>query len=326
MTFPLMKWPLPRVKSKRLSRISHALPLFRKLSEDPVLPVELWDVVLNLLNNDGLLLAACVCRTWNEISIALYMRRHNVGGARVLLQIPSFLLQPLHLSCVVPQIHTLRCIFPTYAILRRMRSLREVVAKCPHLIHLSVDWGYDPFRTRASSPNSADVLVAILRDVLRTLAARTRGPVFVVGNGAIQRFEADEIRRWPLIPRMQFPAKRGSKGIRASVIAHDVDGDSFSLTDGSSTTSVDVRSIRVASGPLESFTQITFPTTILSLCPTEKVPAEHLSILLSHISLPYLQYLHINKDLVDAAALSEFQRNHPRTELRSIPVQIALHS
>ncbi|KAF7350546.1 F-box domain-containing protein [Mycena sanguinolenta] len=158
MVFSIMKWSLPRVKSKRLSRISHALPLFRKLSEDPILPVELWDVVLNLLNNDGLLLTACVCRTWNEISIALYMRRHNVDGASLILQIPSFLLQPLHISCAVPQIHTLRCSFPAYGILRRMRSLREVVAKCPHLINLTVDWAYDPFRTRGGSSNSPETL------------------------------------------------------------------------------------------------------------------------------------------------------------------------
>ncbi|KAF7346853.1 F-box domain-containing protein [Mycena sanguinolenta] len=321
MTFSLITWFLPLVKSKRLLRPSRISKLFRRLSEDPILPVELWDVVLNLLNNDGLLLAACVCRTWNEIAIGLYMQRHNVNGAPVVLQIPAFLLKPLHISCAVPQIHTLRCSFPVYAIVRHMRSLEGVVAKCPRLMNLSIELGPHLFRIHSS--DSPEAVVVILRDLLRTLASRTPGPVFVLENGIIQRFEADDVRRWPLIARVQSLRRSESRdNIHAAMMAHDVDGEPFRLTNPSSRNSVDVRSIRVGSGPLESFTQITFPTTILNLRPTEEVPAEHLSILLSHISLPSLQYLYIDKDSVDAASLSEFQRNHPWTQVRGPPNRI----
>ncbi|KAJ7263668.1 hypothetical protein B0H12DRAFT_1103356 [Mycena haematopus] len=317
MTFSLRKWSLPCVRPRSLFRnMAQTLPLFRKLSETPLLPVELWEIVLNLLNNDDLLLAACVCRTWNEISILVYMRRYNVSGAPALLRIPSFLLQALHISCVVPQIHTLRCSFPHYAVLRRMRSLREVVAKCPQLINLTIDWAYDPFKARASLRHSSDALVIILRDVLRTLANRTQGPVFIVGNEDIQRFDAEDIRRCqPVLSRAASLAKRVSRDVCVSVIAQNGNGEPFCLNTSSSIDSVDVRSIRVGSGPLESFTQITFPTRTLILRPTEKVPAEHLSIILSHISIPSLRYLHVDQTLIDAAALSEFQRNHLRTEI-----------
>ncbi|KAF7346843.1 hypothetical protein MSAN_01823500 [Mycena sanguinolenta] len=319
MTFSLIKWFFPLVNSKRLSPLSRASQLFRRLSEVPILPVELWDVVLNLLDDDGLLLAACVCRTWNEISIAIYMQRHNVHGAPVGLQISARLLKPLHISCAVPQIHTLLCYFPGYAILRHMRSLRGVVAKSPHLVNLRIDWGYDLFSTHSGSSDSPKAVVAILRDVLCTLASRTPGPVFVVENGAIQRFKVNDIRRLPLVVAAQTLTKRDSTDIRTAWMAHHPDGDPFCLTSSSSSLSVDVHSIRVGSGPLESFTQITFPPMTLVLCPTTKIPAEHLSILLSHISIPTLQYLYVDKHLVDAASLSEFQRNHPQTQVREPP-------
>ncbi|KAF7346845.1 F-box domain-containing protein [Mycena sanguinolenta] len=302
MTFSLIKWFFPLVKSKRLSHLSRALQLFRRLSEDPgpILPVELWDVVLNLLDYDGLLLAACVCRNWNEISIAIYMQRHNVRGAPVVLQISVRLLKPLHISCTVPQIHMLSCSFPGYDNLRLIRSLRGVVEKSPHLVNLKIDWGHDLFSTRRGSSDSPKAVVTILRHVLRTLASRTPGPVLIMENRAIQRFEVNDIRRLPLVVPVQYLTKRYP-------------------TDIGTAWTVDVRSIRVGSGLLESFTQIIFSPMILVLRPTKRIPAEHLSILLSHISIPTLQYLLVDKHLVDAASLSEFQRNHPQTQVREPP-------
>ncbi|KAF8212672.1 hypothetical protein K438DRAFT_1957293 [Mycena galopus ATCC 62051] len=61
----------------------------------PELPVELWDLILSQLPDGELLRTACICRAWNELSIALYMRRHNVAA--------------------YPSSSTRRSIFPVYS-------------------------------------------------------------------------------------------------------------------------------------------------------------------------------------------------------------------
>ncbi|KAF8212673.1 hypothetical protein K438DRAFT_1804935 [Mycena galopus ATCC 62051] len=306
MSLSLRTLSLVTVRPKLLlRRLPQALPIFRKVPEAALLPVELWDVILSELTNDGLLLAACVCRTWNELALALYMRRHNIAAASSSMRIPAFVLQPLHISCVVPQIHTLHCTFPAYALLRRMKSLRAVVAKCPQLINLSVDWGYDPFKARTYLPSPPAALVAILRDVLRVLAARTAGPVIVVGNETIQKFAPEDIGRWPII---------ASAESRVSAPVHGNTWKSFWIT--GSVDAIDVRSIKVGSGPLDCFTQITFPTRTLTLRPTDDLSLVDAATILSHIYISTVMFLDIETNSIDPVALSKFRDNHPLVKIR----------
>jgi hypothetical protein len=69
----------------------------------------------------------CVSRAWNELSLAIYMRRHNVTPDTGSIGIPSF-LQALHLAFVLLQFTALRCTFPAFAVLWRIRSLPGAVA------------------------------------------------------------------------------------------------------------------------------------------------------------------------------------------------------
>ncbi|KAF7362898.1 hypothetical protein MVEN_00640400 [Mycena venus] len=296
MAFSLISRSLARIRPKRLLPNSpRALPL----------PVELWDIVLDLLTNDDLLQTGCVCRAWNELSLTIYMRRHNVTASTTSINIPSFFLQALHIACAVPQIDTLRCTFPCYGVLRRMRSLRAVVSKCSHLTTLSIDWGHDPFKAHYGVKCSPEVLVAIFRNILRIMAKRTHGPVIVVANETILRFEVDDIPRWPLITRAA-PAMYHGVG---PVLLQSTKAESFYLN---RLEEVTVRSIRDGSDPLERFTLITFPTTSLNLRPTEKLTVADLSAILPHITLPWLYSLYIKTNAIDPVALSEFRDRHTR--------------
>lgn len=269
------------------------------------LPVELWDEILALLTNDDLLQTACVSRAWNALSLTIYMCRHNVISDTGSIDVPSFFLQALHLACVSPQITALRCTFPAFAVLRRMRSLPGAVANCPHLTSLSVEWRYDPLETLKKSHARAEI-VAIIRNVVRTLADRTPGPLIVVGSTKIQRFERKEIpARYLLIGQQR-------DGVGASVLGRVTHAESESSFSFNRLDWVNVRSIRNGgAGSLECFTLVTFPTASLGLHPTKLLTAADISAILPHLNLPALQSLAIRTDEIDGDVLADFQKRHP---------------
>ncbi|KAJ7909111.1 hypothetical protein B0H13DRAFT_644345 [Mycena leptocephala] len=168
MTLPLLLWALT------VSRLWRP----RKPPQD-LLPIEVWDLIFTSLTDHALLQTACVCRIFNELSITMYLRRHNVTAATTSLKIPPYLMRSLDLACVTPQIDSLRCKFWTFDVLRHMRSLREVVGKCQDLTEISLSWSDDLFQVHrydSRVPYSPNALITILRDILRAFADRTPGP------------------------------------------------------------------------------------------------------------------------------------------------------
>ncbi|KAJ7892521.1 hypothetical protein B0H14DRAFT_3854814, partial [Mycena olivaceomarginata] len=251
-----------RTRSPARFRRRSVWPQLFNPSQPLQLPVELWDVILNLLTNDGLLQTACVSRGWNELSLAIYMRRHNVTPATASIDVPAFFLGALHLACVPPPIIGLRCTFPTFDMPRRMRSLAGVIAKCPRLTSLSAEWRYDPFRAHSGSHAA---VVTIIRDIVRTLADRTPGPIIVVGSETIQRFDRKDIPRWPA----RYLLIGQPRDVRASVLGRGTNTDSSFYLNRLEW--VHVRSIRGSSGALGCFTLVTFPTASLTLSPTKNL-------------------------------------------------------
>ncbi|KAJ7677091.1 hypothetical protein DFH06DRAFT_1169759 [Mycena polygramma] len=307
-----------------MAAVSH----LRRLSGKPaleLLPSELWDLVLNSLTNDGLLQTACVCRALNEISLSLYVRRHDMNMASTSLRVLSYFLRVMHIACITPRIDTLRCKFRTFDVLRDMRSLRGVLRKCPQLTDISLDWGFNnlfrihSFDTKVSYPPEA--LITTLLDVLCTIADRTPGPVVVVASGSIFRFQSKDISHWELLSskappghgrrrllaRLQSVLRRSRPRGCVSLAFHDHSGEYLHLD---CINSVVVRSIH--GGPeLGWFTLITLQTAHLALQPTLSLPPTYLSTLLAHIVLPALVHLELKSTAIDPVALAAFLNRHP---------------
>ncbi|KAJ6564177.1 hypothetical protein B0H19DRAFT_1258659 [Mycena capillaripes] len=288
-----------------------------------LLPFELWDLVLEDLTDNDLLQTACVCRGLNHLSLAIYLRRHNITRETTSLNIPSYFLRVLHISCVTSHIHTLQCKFQTFDLLRHMRSLRELVAKWPDLTEMSLNWsGHNLFAAHRYDnrvPYPPDALIDILREVFLAVVDRTGGPVMVVGNGTLNKFRRDDISGWHLC---NAGRRRGTSSIIARVrstlrnntmnshIAVQLHGPNGKILHLNHIEAVNVRSIRITSRRLGRFTLIAFSSTYLVLQPTSVFSAEDISIILPHIAIPSLERLDLRTHAIDPVALSQFVRNH----------------
>ncbi|KAK7061617.1 hypothetical protein R3P38DRAFT_665525 [Favolaschia claudopus] len=302
MTVRLFKWARDRRKRNIpfISQPRHiAIPL----------PIELWDLVFLSLPNDELLKVALISRAWNQLSIPIYLRRHGLAAPYESLDIPCFILQALHLSSVTIDIRALRCTFPVYDVLRRMRSLRAVVAKSPNLTSLSVEWTYDLLKAQYGDTHKQYTYVSLLFDILRTVVDRNPVPVIVIANGAIARYKREEIpgSSSPHFMRRQSFIKRQSSGtFQFPLGVHDE-----SIFSVNSVHRLEVRSIRTGgTGELACFTLILFPDGWLSLRPSERISAADIAEILPHLKLPFLYNLIVGKDVLDPLAVDGFRERH----------------
>ncbi|KAK7058120.1 hypothetical protein R3P38DRAFT_1194071 [Favolaschia claudopus] len=280
------------------------------------LPAEIWDVILDFLANDDLLQAACVSRAWNSLSIAIVLRRHGASPPFHSLDIPSFAIQAIHISCVIPRmnIHTLRCAFPAHDVLRRMRSVREVVAKSFSLTSLSLDFACDFLvaKSRTGVLHRPETLMSLLCDILRTVVRRIAARVvFVVVDGGIIKITLGEDDFLP--SRCFAPAKLGGGRSPCFTIAL---GNLCFYVDN--ITAVSICSVRNTScAEQKDFTLIVFPTNFLTLdCTINSLCLGDLSSLLPNLDLPTLRHLTVkNSDGIDPVVLEEFMGRHSRAKV-----------
>src|ERR1700761_8764547 len=273
-----------------------------RTSAQALLPPELWDLVLDELSNNKLFQTACVCRTFNEISIGLIMRRNNINTSLGTISIPPHALPALHLSCTPLEIHTLSCMFRWFDVLRGARLVREIVAKCPKLTNIRLEWDFDIFNIppygfltdQKRMPTYPEALLGALRDVLSIAAKRTPGPLVVVGNASVYTFDNADISRWtlrdfhrpPLRPRLFIRVLSKLRSLRKdpevetpsgrphfSALAK---GDSFSLD---FIQMVHLQPMLFTAGRWQSCTLLTFDMTSLTLPPTGLLSAAELSLL-----------------------------------------------
>ncbi|KAK7043432.1 hypothetical protein R3P38DRAFT_2610018 [Favolaschia claudopus] len=280
------------------------------------LPAEIWDVILDFLADDDLLQAACVSRAWNALSIAIVLRRHGASPPFYSFDIPSFAIQAIHISCAVPRIniHTLRCAFPAHDVLRRMRSVREVVAKSPSLTSLSLDFGRDFLvaKSRKGVLHRPETLMSLLCDILRTVMLRIAARVvFVVVDGGIFKIT---LGKDDLPPSRCFaPAKLGGGRCPCFTIAL---GNVCFYVDN--ITAASISSVRNTSrAEQKEFTLIIFPTNSLTLdCAWNSLSLADLSSLLPNLDLPTLRHFTVkNSDEIDPVILEEFMGRHSRAKV-----------
>ncbi|KAJ6527516.1 hypothetical protein B0H19DRAFT_542237 [Mycena capillaripes] len=303
LNFARLKWPSPK-------------------EPHCILPFELWELVLDDLTNDGLLQTACVCRGFNDLSLAIYFRRHDITAETKSLDVPSYILRALHLSCGTPGFHGLRCKFRTFDVLRHMRSLREVVAKYPDLTHISLEWSDNLFyghRYDRKIPYASRALVTMLRDVLLTVIHKRGGPVIFLNYGNIYRFEPKEFSRWRLHPADNTSCGRGliarakstlQDNTRCSIPAVELHTHPGERVDVTQIVELTVRSIRIGSGPMDRFTVVALWMGSLVLQPTKSLSSAELSIILPHMVVPGLKTLYLRTDAISPVALAQFVSCH----------------
>ncbi|KAJ7606976.1 hypothetical protein DFH06DRAFT_1309714 [Mycena polygramma] len=298
-----------------------------------LLPFELWDSILDSLTDNNLLLTACVCRTFNEVSLTLYLLRHKVTATSTSLDVPSYFLKALHLLCATPKIDALRCKFTAFDVLPHMRCLQEVVAKCVQLTDVSLHFKSNILISdkRIGYYLTPEDVIPTLRDILRTITDRTPGPVIMVASGTICRVAPHDMASWVLrLPKVtKVPKRRWGGLLRRTdsvlqrgptrpvfVLFHGHDAEELHVD---SIYAVEVRSIRGGPGPLDRFTLITVQTAatdwgqrpFLSIQPTQSLPLGDLSTIISHIALPYLEHLDLKTPAIDPATLAAFLGQHP---------------
>ncbi|KAJ7762911.1 hypothetical protein B0H16DRAFT_1883817 [Mycena metata] len=304
-----------------LRRVLQGLTAARRAYPQTILPVEIWDTILNFLPDTALLRTACVCRTFNELSIGIYLGRNglNMGS----LTMHSHHLKALNLSYVAPSARSLVCNFWAFDVLRDLRRLLEVIKKSPELTDVSLDWGHNLFRVHIFDnrvPYSPRSLLTTFLDVLSALAHKTPGPVIVVTEAGIFKLRPEDILCWELGDwpdtfrrfgryRSKMRAKIGFGAEKYSFFAVPYGGDVRSSFTLANIHTVNVCSIQTQWQTFGPFTLMAFPTSSLRLAPTPGLPAAALSTILPHITVPFLRLLYVDAD-IHPGALSEFVGRH----------------
>ncbi|KAJ7115352.1 hypothetical protein C8R44DRAFT_223319 [Mycena epipterygia] len=304
------------------------------VSSLPRLPPELWELVLQELDDDNLLIAARVCSAFNDRCVAIHLGRNDITPislATGTLSIHSHLISVLQLARQAPQVHTLECRFWAFHILRDMKLLREFLVRSQELkdLHLVFHGNMiDAHSNDAIFPYSQDALLTQFRDILRAMATKSTGPVVVIASPTIHMIHARDLAEWGLryflhvnesiapvawIDKAWSTLKPEKSDPHLSIlVCRRGLKRKFICTE--SVYSVRVVAITAAPDP---FTLICFnPDTqpLLELGPswlhTDSVAAARLTAILPSITLPSLGTLQINAE-VDPAVLRGFLLRHP---------------
>ncbi|KAJ7738983.1 hypothetical protein B0H16DRAFT_1694658 [Mycena metata] len=313
-----------RLRFTALRQVLRTSTTVRRADPRTIFPVEIWDIILNFLPDSTLLQTACVCRTFNELSIAMHLGRNGLNMGTESLTMHSHHLKALNLSCVTSAARSLVCNFWAFDVLRDLRCLLRVLKKSPNLTDVTLDWGHNLFQVHIfdnQRPYSSRSLLTTFLDVLSVLAHKTPGPVIVVAGSVICKVQPEDILRWELgnwgdtyrrfgryRSKIRATIGSGSKTYSFFVIPLKDNGRTSFLLSPIHT--VHVYSIRTQSETFSQFTLMAFPTTTLRLAATEAIPAAALSTILPHITAPFLSLLDILADTIDPGALSEFVGRH----------------
>ncbi|KAJ6522236.1 hypothetical protein DFH09DRAFT_1424094 [Mycena vulgaris] len=249
-----------------------------------------WELILNELPDQSLLIAARVCRAFNDRCIVLYFARHEIPVQSLtgdFLKIDAHLLRALQVQRLRPRLSTLICRFWPFYVLRDMKLLLELIKKSPGLAELRLSFSEDLLTAHTLDtifPYSQHTLVDAFCDVIRAMAAKTEAPVVLIVFGRIYYLR-------PAISRA---------------------GDCATSPPGN-----------ISSGRLLGLTEPTFggkgrapslsrwlrkpPPSLFCNGP---VPGSQLTRILPLLTLPSLRTLALNAD-VDPAVLGQFLIRHP---------------
>ncbi|KAF7297307.1 hypothetical protein MIND_00964000 [Mycena indigotica] len=322
--------------------------LSRRKSQAPlewVLPVELWELILDEMSDGRLVEAAKVCRALNTLALRLYFRRNKMEACQGALDIRSHLLRALFLAVHPSEgVRSLTVTFWTFGKGRSVLMLRDIVERWPSLTEVNLSWRHNiltrhPDMEAHSSrkPVSAAAFLSALWEVVvlvaqRCAASRGHGgseAAVVVADGALHRCDSGALAAAKLTWRggafgaeleYVFPRRPGRVRRVLNTVFRAQAPPAYSARLEAharpqfvvrSRTGADIRITRIGGirvGPLAGGgALIQVDTDYLRLRPD---PGLDVAALLPHLRLPSLATVEIGVPDIAPAAFSQFLDNH----------------
>ncbi|KAJ7877488.1 hypothetical protein B0H13DRAFT_979517 [Mycena leptocephala] len=321
------------------SRVAAPCSPARGLPPQHLLPIELWEAILQLVLSDkDLLRISTVCAAFNVLCIHIVLSRNEYSEeifSAPSLVVPPQLLGAFHLSFRTFPFRQFECHLGPAQLRQDLAFVGEIIRRSKELRELTLTFHRDLFSIDPDefSIDPDEALFTTLCSGLSDIATRMSGPVMIISGPHIFSCRRQDIAKWNL-HLFEFNGALGLHGlilrVRRALKLKESPPPSESfwtqirLHDGriglvpvlKKLHSATVQSIFHARGPLRFFTILTFnasSTTYLYL-DQNKYPAtistDELSALIIHISLPALHTLKVSIDTIDPAALGQFLMNH----------------
>ncbi|KAJ7139111.1 hypothetical protein C8R44DRAFT_727217 [Mycena epipterygia] len=328
-----------------LRRLAFLNLLHRRILEPPppsqsLLPLEVWEQVLEELSDEELLIALRVCSAFNDRCVVIYLARSSISQTSLAtgnLNIESTLLPVLQLSRLTPQINTLVCSFSPLRVLRNMTFLRDLIIRSHTIGELQLSFEYDLLNAHTidtAFPYPQHALQNEFCNVLRAMVAKTAGPVVIITSGGIYRIHRCDVLHWEFryfthgshsvreigrMDRARFGLKpAGAKPHLSILVWRRGMRKRFHHLD--SLYGVNVRSIPGGLDGTNAFTLITFISDKHQMWSLDlgaawfwrgQLRGTQLTTILPHITLPSISSLDLHED-IDPTVFGEFLLRHPK--------------
>ncbi|KAJ7057933.1 hypothetical protein C8F01DRAFT_1371394 [Mycena amicta] len=285
-----------------------------------LLPIELWELVLDEASDESLIVLARVCRVLNELAMRVYFHRNSIDVSKPTLSIRSHLIRSLFvLVCEPPHITRLKCTFWSFGAGRGILMLREVVKNWPSLTQIHLIWPHNMLSMRSEMEDNytkeipATLYLAALWELISVVAKKSGGPFVLVGGGSLHRCDADALAcatlgytevntnsyayepRPGILVRALNTLRRRSKIILPLAKRFGAGSQPhFVLRANAVDIRVDhieaihIRPLDIESMQLSNATLLEFDMRSLTLQPNESFSAADISALLPRITLPSL--------------------------------------
>ncbi|KAJ7064038.1 hypothetical protein C8F01DRAFT_1130151 [Mycena amicta] len=176
------------------ARVAQRVPI----SPQAILPVELWDAVLQEdISDDELLSIATVCHLFHAISIPIALKHSGLTRsvfADEHLRLTPCILRTLHLSLATFAVRSLDVHLEADTIHRDLVLLRDLVLASKNLQNLQLRLGCDIL-----APAMPSGQVGILTDILAALVERTSGATAVLTDQNIFSCRPEHVASWNLL-------------------------------------------------------------------------------------------------------------------------------
>ncbi|KAJ6474772.1 hypothetical protein C8R45DRAFT_1077457 [Mycena sanguinolenta] len=303
-------------------KIRHGL---RMPNSVDILPVELWDLVLQHLDVplQSLLTLATVCQSFNRICIQRYLVCHGVSTESLAagdIEIDGTHLPALLLSCYTPPIQRLSCIGS--ALLGNLKLTKRIVKKYLSLRELSLEFPRDILEGHADL--CSHTRLTALYDLIHAMSSKIAGTVIVMSEGLLFRCTPMDILHWQLneipdeilsVSRMTSKFWRRPAGISAYAIVRDQCEQPVKVKIILSLSSMSIRCFWFQAWTLivvnaESAYSLHLGTVGPPFA-GHSLPGSKLSEILPLLTLPALRRVHLNTTTIDASVVADFILRHP---------------
>ncbi|KAF7297308.1 hypothetical protein MIND_00964100 [Mycena indigotica] len=303
-----------------------------------VLPVELWELILDEMSDGGLVEVAKVCRALNTLALRLYFHRNKMEVCQGALDIRSHLLRALFLAVHRPEgVSSLTVTFWTFGKGQGVLMLRDIVERWPSLTEIHLNWPQNiltrnpDLEANYGRPISAAVFLGALWEVLVVVARRGgSSQAIIVANGTLQRCEmgalaAAKLGRARVELDYAYSRRAGRLTrilstilLRREQALRSVETEvrpRFVIRAKTGDIRIE-RMERVSVAPLNlngcCDTLVQFGSTSLRLQMGAGLSAADISAVLPHIRLPALTRLEIGSPDIASVALQKFIDAHPQ--------------